>query len=78
MKLSSPSLIEIEDGEYARGKKIQVVRRTQIEREMRPVLEALIFLERIQKPGDRLDFSCIATQIEDTKMLYCGTFLERR
>jgi hypothetical protein len=77
MRLSSPSLIKIEDGEYARGKRIQVLRRVEVMKEMKSVLEALRFLEKTQKPGDRLVFGCIASQIEGNEMLYCGTFLER-
>jgi hypothetical protein len=76
MRLSSPSLIKIEDGEYARGKRIQVVR-AEVEREMRSVLDVLRFLQKIQKAGDRLAFGCTLAQIEGNRLLYCGAFLEK-
>lgn len=77
MRLASPSLIKIEDGEYARGKRIQVVRRAEVEREMRSVLEVLRFLQKVQKAGDRLEFGCTVAQIEGNRLLYCGTSLEK-
>lgn len=77
MKFSSPFFLEIKDGDYARGKEIQVQSKGRpIEKEMWPVLEALKFLQTVRELRDKLVFQCVAVQTEDSKALYCETYLE--
>ena len=56
MKFSSPSWIEIDDGEYARGKKIQVSDNQHDA--VLTMLERLDFLLSVQQPGDRITLDC--------------------
>jgi hypothetical protein len=50
-------LIKIEDGEYARGKSIQVTDENQ-SNTASVVLEGLAFLSKIRQPGDELTIEC--------------------
>jgi hypothetical protein len=57
METKIPSDIEIIDGQYAQGKKIQVTHGRQYDT-VSTVLEGLEYLSRIQQPGDELTLEC--------------------
>jgi hypothetical protein len=56
MRASRPSWV-INDGEYGRGKRIQVINEGQGD-DMPTVLEGLQFFLSVQQPGDRVMLEC--------------------
>jgi len=73
---TSPSMIEIRDGEYARGKKIQVTNDNQYDA-MPTVLEGLEYFLRVQQPGDQLTLECESILTESGKATSCQVSLTK-
>ena len=76
MKLSSSSMIKIGDGEYARGKRVQVTNDNQYDA-IPTVLEGLEFLSKIQQPGDELTLECESVQTKSGQATSCQVSLTK-
>jgi hypothetical protein len=69
-------MIKIEDGEYARGKRVQVTNDNQYDA-IPTVLEGLKFLSRIQQPEDELTLECESVMTKSSKATSCQVSLTK-
>jgi len=76
MKLSNSSMIKIEDGEYARGKRVQVTNDNQFDATA-TVLDGLGFLSKIQQPGDEFTLECESILIKSGQATSCQLSLTK-
>lgn len=74
MKTSDPHIIEIIDGEYARGK-IKVTSRSPIIEGMAPVTDALRFLDKIRRPGEKPMVRCLGISTKKGEAIECAASL---
>jgi hypothetical protein len=69
-------MIKIGDGEYARGKRVQVTNDNQYDA-IPTVLEGLEFLSKIQQPGDELTLECESVLTKSSQATSCQVSLTK-
>jgi len=76
VKVSSPSWIKIDNGEYAKGKRIQVTSESQYGA-VATIREELEFLLSVQRPGDKVTLECRDISTARGELVACQISLTR-
>jgi len=75
MKAQNPSQILLDDGQYAQGKRVQVIWKNQPNIAQETILRGLDNLRNTQQPGDKIILQCKSVSTKKGELTICEVSL---